>query len=615
MLDFFITLTHPGHILGEPIQGFVTVTTNSPTFIKGITVFIEGVFNTHYTETITTTETDNEGKVHQTTREVETPKTTIIYSSPKYPVLEELHNHNIALTTELAPGSYSYPFVIQLPKGIPSSSFFNDRDVNVQYMIHCELTKKNGSKCRSDGFVIPLCVNPDYHLPRPRVFCDNSSGVNIQLTLSDDSPSVGDIVQMTLQCTNLLRDQLELRASFVATHNYKTTNVNSRSSEFVFQPILTHSTSTLVGTLTIPLDLPTTTHSGEFSINTYVNIQGKAGRKTIDILFPVEIGYDIKGPQLMTERSRLFGGRRDFTKTTGFYGAHFRMPPSYQTVVDKTLAPGIEQILTVDQQPYYVSHFTRQTSLTPDMNNPCALPYPIYNAAMLPPGWSIGQDYGEWYFIDHNTQTTSWIDPRPLEQRIIPHIIKGKEARFEVEIVKAIGLPVLGWGCPDPYACVWDSNENWIKTNKQSNSLDPVFTKKNKISIIVSKERTNVVVYLYDYHRIGWDVFMGAVNFDLQYFPPDVIIQDWYQLSNFGNKSTAVTGKVLLKVCYKVEQTNEIPTVIINGHSPLYRDYYPDTCVVRDQIKKQNELRKKKKMRENPMMDYEGHIICMTPFL
>ena len=31
----------------------------------------------------------------------------------------------------------------------------------------------------------------------------------------------------------------------------------------------------------------------------------------------------------------------------------------------------------------------------------------------LPPGWDLGRDYdGKPYFIDHNTQKTTWIDPR-----------------------------------------------------------------------------------------------------------------------------------------------------------------------------------------------------------
>ena len=31
----------------------------------------------------------------------------------------------------------------------------------------------------------------------------------------------------------------------------------------------------------------------------------------------------------------------------------------------------------------------------------------------LPPGWDFGRDYdNKLYFIDHNSQKTTWVDPR-----------------------------------------------------------------------------------------------------------------------------------------------------------------------------------------------------------
>ncbi|ELP88392.1 hypothetical protein EIN_228950, partial [Entamoeba invadens IP1] len=135
----------------------------------------------------------------------------------------------------------------------------------------------------------------------------------------------------------------------------------------------------------------------------------------------------------------------------------------------------------------------------------------------------------------------------------------------------------------------------------------------NRLSFEVSKDRTNVMVYMYDRHRIGFDVFMGAVNFDLQYFPPDVLIQDWFQLSCFGQKDTAVTGKVLLRVCYRVSQNANCVFVDIQGKSPLLRDYYPYTHFLIEQIEKQNKARKDKKLCSNTMMMFEGQIVCNNP--
>lgn len=39
---------------------------------------------------------------------------------------------------------------------------------------------------------------------------------------------------------------------------------------------------------------------------------------------------------------------------------------------------------------------------------------PRYNRELLPPGWEMIFDHATgWpYFVDHNTQTTTWEDPR-----------------------------------------------------------------------------------------------------------------------------------------------------------------------------------------------------------
>jgi hypothetical protein len=55
------------------------------------------------------------------------------------------------------------------------------------------------------------------------------------------------------------------------------------------------------------------------------------------------------------------------------------------------------------------AHFQHPSNAAAVVDNRCAI-----DAALgpLPPGWAIGYDDGEPYFIDHNTKTTTWYDPR-----------------------------------------------------------------------------------------------------------------------------------------------------------------------------------------------------------
>ena len=109
---------------------------------------------------------------------------------------------------------------------------------------------------------------------------------------------------------------------------------------------------------------------------------------------------------------------------------------------------------------------------------------------------------------------------------------------------------------------------------------------------------------------LGFDTFIGGVSFDFQYFPYDVEIKDWFTLSAFGENSSPITGKVLMKVCYKVGLVEDIPKVTIDGKSSLNKDYYPNSHVIKSQINKQNQMRQKKGMNENSMKIIDEEIIC-----
>ncbi|KAE8440784.1 hypothetical protein EG329_006584 [Mollisiaceae sp. DMI_Dod_QoI] len=73
---------------------------------------------------------------------------------------------------------------------------------------------------------------------------------------------------------------------------------------------------------------------------------------------------------------------------------------------------------------YYVDHYTRTTSWnrpTPSTPSPAAVPstetttrvFSPPDLGELPPGWETRQTpEGRSYFVDHNTQQTTWVDPR-----------------------------------------------------------------------------------------------------------------------------------------------------------------------------------------------------------
>lgn len=93
--------------------------------------------------------------------------------------------------------------------------------------------------------------------------------------------------------------------------------------------------------------------------------------------------------------------------------------PQTGTYSDIPLPLGWEERRTPEGRPYFVDHHTRTTTWTDprriQAQQPAAIPRPQINNNLgpLPSGWEMRlTSTGRVYFVDHNTRTTSWDDPR-----------------------------------------------------------------------------------------------------------------------------------------------------------------------------------------------------------
>ena len=125
------------------------------------------------------------------------------------------------------------------------------------------------------------------------------------------------------------------------------------------------------------------------------------------------------------------------------------------------------------------------------------------------------------------------------------------------------------------------------------------------------KDKLNVVVYFYDKNKVFWDTFIGGVNIDLLHFPYDVEIQDWFPLSSFNDENKLITGKVLMKVCYRVGLVDDVPSVSIDGISSVYKKNWKLTNGMKEQLEKQRKMREKKGMKQSPLEEWDNEVVCI----
>ena len=97
------------------------------------------------------------------------------------------------------------------------------------------------------------------------------------------------------------------------------------------------------------------------------------------------------------------------------------VPPARPTPPYEELPPGWEsRIDPAHGRIYFLDHNTRTTTWNPPPRNPLAVlssntanGYDTYTDVRLPFGWEVRHTYdGRLYFLNHNTRTTTWDDPR-----------------------------------------------------------------------------------------------------------------------------------------------------------------------------------------------------------
>ena len=128
-----------------------------------------------------------------------------------------------------------------------------------------------------------------------------------------------------------------------------------------------------------------------------------------------------------TNSPNLSESQQDRTPPAGGANAASMMATGATTAGTGELPPGWEQRTTPEGRPYFVDHNTRTTTWVDPRrqqyirmygqnaagNNTTIQQQPVSQLGPLPSGWEMRlTNTARVYFVDHNTKTTTWDDPR-----------------------------------------------------------------------------------------------------------------------------------------------------------------------------------------------------------
>eukprot|EP00727_Mastigamoeba_balamuthi_P008312 m51a1_g4102 hypothetical protein (414) ;mRNA; r:99956-101933 len=131
--------------------------------------------------------------------------------------------------------------------------------------------------------------------------------------------------------------------------------------------------------------------------------------------------------------------------------------------------------------------------------------YPNWQSIVLPPGWTVGSDQGETFFVNHIEGSTSWVDPRPPSQRATP------ASQLRQPVLDITALRGTGLLKPNAQCSVLQWRQNFtkpekVKTEVSDKTLNPVWETNNVMHLEYNlRNRNNVVVYIKSirYHIAG----------------------------------------------------------------------------------------------------------------
>ncbi|EMS12163.1 hypothetical protein KM1_022510 [Entamoeba histolytica HM-3:IMSS] len=569
-----IVLCNKG-VIGEPVNGYVEVTTKHPIFIKKVKV----LFRTksrypNYT---------NSGSIDAREKSnvyiwSEWLKDDIGFQSIETECFSEHYSIKDGRFTEYAPGVNRFPFEIVLPENCCVTVVMGN--CHLKWEMIGLVEEEDSTIHKSQPIECPLLYSQrtinDYS---PIDLEHDTEKFNIKCSLQTNKVQQGDILNGQVIFRNKTDKPLELFVSCESILEALKKN-NSAMDKRIFSHCK-HTVGTGVTTLELnipisPLQLPTVI-APPFSLTNCIIIKVSGtnlnSKEESGMIVPIEVFTLPLNRKNMVEYATSLGYSYLTFKKKNFYGTHKVSPPKIN------FKEGVEEVREIDSNiPYFIDHINRVVYDDKTTKHICDKIYPE-ELTLLPQGWSCGYFRNERYFINALTNATTWHDPRdnPLPQ----HVIEGVTGSLSIIPIQAesvgkdkgIELEIL-------------LGKTKIKSSIAKGidaEFDPI-----PIRFNLDQQRNNVLVYVYESKEL-----LGVIELDLTEMKFFSNIKRWYYLHPIEHQRTESMGRILLQIAYASPLDRPQITEGFDYISKAHWYFYPPTSQFMEYVNKLNEFRNK----------------------
>ncbi|KAL7715783.1 Arrestin (Or s-antigen) [Entamoeba marina] len=530
-----ITFTN-GLVRGSKLEGYCTVTFTKTVFVQQVeielcTAIYTGTNPMNIANGSNLPDDDPNERSWISIKRIANNKRSIICDTPHYSQINRI--------TAFPPGTYRFAFRTTTDENFQLTSMLGN-GVGIATEATPIIVTAKGKQIAGKNYQVPIIYgNSQINTESNEPVLTKKVSDDYIIDIGCDVPEAyqGDHINGRFSVTNRSKKSIEkihilfCTVAIDSSASSLSRKINSSTSIYNI-PV---GTSTFTFRLDVPMTTPSDQVASPLRIVNCIIVEFKTGKvitKTHRTALPLSISA--RPANSRNAEEYLTAMSIPPFKTIAYEEVPYGLPPLYNVVCPK----GKEVVYTSDNKTFKLNHKEKDDKFL-DFQSTC-----------FSNDFSVAQFLNIPYFLDHQCCSTSWEDPRPLDQRLPQHTLNQCNGFLSISVEETRGIP-----SKTKFAV--------CGLSKKNSFID-------KVEIPLDAEQNNVVLTLKSNKK-----YIGFVDIDLTLQPFSKCISSWYFLREVNGSEFGFTGGIRLAITYSstphsAAKVLDYPAYISAMHCPIY---------------------------------------------